>query len=144
MSVTKIEKQKVKTGKSGSTLKDFTDLDAWKLARELRQRIYRFTKGFPADERHVLTAQIRRAAISITAKLAEGYGRYSYRENSQFCRTSRASTYEVRDHLTAALDQRYISRQQWEEADQLARRVIQVLNGYIRATLKLRDAGKNG
>jgi four helix bundle protein len=86
-----------------------------------------------------LTVQIRRAAISTTANLAEGYGRYSYQENSQFCRQSRASAYEVRDQLTTALDQGYISQIAWKDADNLARRVIQVLNGYIRATQRRRQ-----
>ncbi len=86
----------------------------------------------------MLSAQIRRAAISVTANLAEGYGRYSYQENSQFCRQSRASAYEVRDHLTTALDQGFISAKAWEDANDLARRVIQVFNGYIRATQKRR------
>ena len=87
----------------------------------------------------MLTSQVRRAAISVTANLAEGYGRYSFQENSQFCRQSRASAYEVRDHLTTAFDQGYIRRPAWEETDKLARRVIQVVNGYIRATQSLRD-----
>lgn len=120
-------------------MRDFTDLDAWKLARELRQRVYRLSALFPPEERYVLASQIRRAAISVTANLAEGYGRYSFQENSQFCRQSRASAYEVRDHLTTAFDQGYIGRPAWEETDKLAKRVIQVLNGYIRATQRLRE-----
>ena len=126
----------MKTGETATPIRDFTDLDAWRLSRELRQNVYVFARKFPAEERHVLRSQICRAAISITANLAEGYGRYSYQENTQFCRHSRPSAYEVRDHLTTALDQRYISDSEWKRADALARRVIQVLNGYIRATQK--------
>ena len=100
--------------------------------------IYDLTKRFPSEEKHSLTLQMRRAAISITANLAEGYGRYSYQENSQFCRQSRGSAHELRDHLTTALDQGYASHEAWSRADALARRVIQVVNGYIRATQRLR------
>lgn len=137
---TKIENRKTKSGPPRRPeVRDFTDLDAWKLARELRQRVYRLSSLFPPEEKHVLTRQIRRAAISVTANLAEGYGRYSYQENSQFCRLSRASVYEVRDHLYTAFDRGYLGRPAWESTDKLARRVIQVLNGYIRATQKLRN-----
>ena len=100
--------------------------------------IYDLTKRFPSEEKHNLPLQMRRAAISITANLAEGYGRYSYQENSQFCRQSRGSAYELRDHLTTALDQKYVSSNAWSSADVLARRVIQVVNGYTRATQRLR------
>jgi four helix bundle protein len=141
MSDSKSENRKTKNdGRSAPAVKDFTDLVAWKLARELRCFVYDLSERFPAEERHVLTAQIRRAAISITANLAEGYGRYSYQENSQFSRHSRGSAYEVRDHLTTALDRSYVPKELWERADGLARRVIQVLNGYIRSTQKLRAA----
>jgi four helix bundle protein len=127
---------------ASATIKDFTDLEAWKLARELRRIVYEMTKRFPADERHVLVAPMRRAAISITANLAEGYGRYSYQENPHFCRLARGSAYELRDHLTTALDARHPSNEDWKKANQLALRVIQLLNGYIRSTRACQQAAK--
>jgi hypothetical protein len=63
------------------SIKDFTDLEVWRLARELRRKVYEVSRKFPVEEGHVLTAQMRRAAISVTANLAEGFGRYSYKEN---------------------------------------------------------------
>ena len=119
---------------SNEQVRDFTDLVAWKLGRELRKAVYEVTRTFPAEEKYVLVPQLRRAAISVTANLAEGFGRYSYQEHVQFCRHSRGSAMEVRDHLIAALDAGYLTQERWEELDGLARRVIQVLNGYIRAT----------
>jgi len=86
-----------------------------------------------------LISQIRRAAVSITASIAEGFGRFSYQENIQFCRQSRASTYEVRDHLTTAVDQGYIAKLEFDELNETAISVIRLLNGYIRATAKRRD-----
>ena len=115
-------------------VRDFTDLKAWQLARELRREIYRMTRALPAEEKHALTVQIRRAAVSVTANIAEGFGRFSFQENIQFCRHARGSACEVRDHLIAAHDCGYINRQDWEKADALAQRTIQVLNGYIRST----------
>jgi four helix bundle protein len=138
MADSKNENRKTKTVSGKQAFKDFTDLVAWQLARELQTLVYELSQQFPADERHVLTAQIRRGVVSVTANLAEGYGRNSYQENSQFCRHSRASTYEVRDHLTAARDGGYISPAKAQTADALARRVIQIVNGYIRSTQNLR------
>jgi 23S rRNA-intervening sequence protein len=59
-------------------VRDFMDLEVWRLARELRTQIYSLVRKFPVEERYVVTAQIRRAAVSITANIAEGFGRYSY------------------------------------------------------------------
>jgi len=77
---------------------------------------------------------MRRAVVSITANLAEGFGRFSYQENIQFCRQSRGSTYELRDHLTTALDAGYITPEEYKEHDLQALSVIKLINGYIRAT----------
>ena len=133
--VAKRENRNWKLGSSDHLpIKDFTDVQAWRLARELRKNIYDLTRGFPADEKHILTAQIRRAALSATANIAEGFGRFSYQENLQFCRQARGSAYEIRDHLTAAVDGGYLKPTEWEQVDALAQRTIEVLNGYIRAT----------
>jgi four helix bundle protein len=119
-----------------SPVRDFKDLDAWKLARTFRNLIYDLLKKLPAEERFALNGQLRRAAQSIGANIAEGFGRYSYQENIQFCRQARGSAYEVRDHLVTAADAKFISEAEYAEADSLAQRVIQVLNGYIRATTR--------
>jgi len=138
--MTKLEIRNSKLAKpspmNAHPVRDFTDLDAWKLGRELRKTVYGITRRFPSEERHGLADQLRRAALSVTANVAEGFGRFSYRENIQFCRHARGSAFELRDHLTSALDAAYISSQEWKEIDAAAQRVIQVLNGYIRATQK--------
>ena len=96
-------------GSRPNRISDFTDLETWRVARALRKELYQMTKSLPREEQFGLSAQIRRAASSVTANLAEGYGRFSYQENLQFCRQSRGSVYELRDHLTTALDARYIA-----------------------------------
>lgn len=133
-----------KEGKAavGKKVADFTELRAWQAARKLRRELYRLTQVFPNDEKFALAAQIRRAAISVTANLAEGYGRFSYQENMQFCRQSRASVYELRDHLTTALDAAYLAREKYRELDEMAMGVIRLLNGYIRSTKKLKEGGE--
>jgi four helix bundle protein len=125
-----------------SRVSDFTELETWKHARILRNELYRVVKAFPQEEKFGLAAQIRRAASSVTANLAEGYGRYSYQENMQFCRVSRGSLYELRDHLTTALDAGYIPKARYEELDAMAISAVRLVNGYIRATKNLKALAK--
>ena len=125
-------------------VRDFKDLDAWKLARTLRTLIYDLLKKLPVEERFALNSQLRRAVQSIGANIAEGFGRYSYQENIQFCRQARGPAYEVRDHLVTALDAHFISDAEHAEADTLAQRVIQTLNGYIRSTTKRQAESRQG
>jgi four helix bundle protein len=117
-----------------SPVRDFTDLETWQLARELRRGVYAACKAFPRDEAFGLSSQIKQAASSITANIAEGFGRFSYQENIQFCRQSRGSVYEVRDHLITASDEGFLSKERLDELDAKAISVIKLLNGYIRAT----------
>jgi|SRR5271165_1462340 len=90
-------------------IRDFTDLKVWQLGRELRQQICKLARKCPAEKKFGLASQAQRAAVSITANIAEGFGRYSYQENIQFCRMAHGSAFEVRDHLITAQDQDYIS-----------------------------------
>jgi len=59
-------------------IKHFTDIEAWKLARELRIAVYKIIKKLPTEEKYDLVSQMRRAAISCPANIAEGYGRFHY------------------------------------------------------------------
>src|SRR5579862_3756043 len=117
---------------SKSEVRDFTDLVVWQAARAFRKNVYLVSRGFPKQETFELGSQMRRAAVSVTANLAEGYGRFSYQESMQFCRQSRGSVYEIRDHLTAALDAEYITPEQCKKLDLEAISVIKLINGYVR------------
>jgi len=119
---------------SKSEVRDFTDLVVWQAARAFRKNIYLVCRGFPKQETFELGSQMRRAAVSVTANIAEGYGRFSYQENMQFCRQSRGSVYEVPDHLTTAHDAGYITPEQYKQFDLQAISVIKLINGHLRAT----------
>jgi len=119
---------------------DFTDLETWQVGRRLRKEVYDITRGFPAEEKYGLSSQMRRAAFSVTSNIAEGFGRFSYQENIQYLRQSRASAYELRDHLTTALDAGCLSKEKFEELNELAKSVVRLLNGYIRSTKERREA----
>lgn len=113
-------------------IKTFEDLEVWKVCRELRRTIFKVTENFPAEERYRLVDQLRRAAISSTANIAEGYGRFHYQENIQFCRQSRGSLYEILDHLTTSVDQAYISAESYQDLRAQVLTAVRLLNGYLR------------
>ncbi len=87
-------------------IRDFKDLEVWRAARTLRCEVYKLSLLLPGYEKFGLASQLRRAAISVTANIAKGFGRFGYQENAQMCRQARGSVYEIRDHLTTCVDQR--------------------------------------
>jgi len=121
--------------RKGSAIKDFKDLETWRSARELRKEICRLALTLPDIEKFGLASQLRRAACSVTANIAEGFGRFGYQENVQSCRQARGSLYEVRDHLTTCVDAGYIVLDEGKRLDKMAQRATQILNGYVRSTL---------
>ncbi len=72
-----------------SQVKTFEDLECWKSGREVRLYVSKLSKKFPKEETYVLKNNMKRAAYSITNNIAEGYGRFHYKEYIQYCRTSR-------------------------------------------------------
>ena len=122
------------------TSSTFEDLEVWKLARDLRKMISSLVKTFPADEKYRLTDQMIRASRSVTANIAEGYGRYHYQENIQFCRQSRGSLYEILDHLTVALNEGYIIEKIFNDLREDVFEIIKKLNGYIQYLKKRKNS----
>ncbi|MCK4322693.1 four helix bundle protein [candidate division WOR-3 bacterium] len=110
----------------------FEDLEVWQRGRELRREISNLAKTFPKEESYLLTNQMIRASRSVTANISEGYGRFHYQENIQFCRQSRGSLFELLDHLTVALDEKYIDENKFIEFKEQIFEVIRMLNGYIK------------
>jgi four helix bundle protein len=91
----------------------------------------RLVKTFPQEEKFRLVDQIVRSSISVTANVAEGYGRYHYQENIQYCRQARGSLLELLDHLCVVLDEQYIPLNLFNDLKAETFRVIKILNGYI-------------
>lgn len=85
----------------------FTDLLVWRKAHQLVLGMYRFSKEFPADERFGLTSQLRRAAISVPANIAEGFKRKGKVDKARFFNIAQASLEEVRYYLILANDLGY-------------------------------------
>jgi four helix bundle protein len=77
---------------------NFKDLEIWKLAIEIAKRAYRVTQALPGDERYGLTSQMRRAAISLSANIAEGFRRRSRKEFRQFLHIALGSSAELESY----------------------------------------------
>jgi four helix bundle protein len=91
-------------------IRSFTDLYAWQEGHKLLLMIYKETENFPSKEIFGLTNQIRRAAVSVTSNIAEGFSRNSAREKCQFYSMSHGSITELQNQLLIARDVGYLSK----------------------------------
>lgn len=114
-----------------SDFKSFESLKVWELARTVRNNIFELCKCFPKHETYKLTDQMIRSSRSIGNNISEGYGRYHYQENIQFCRQSRGSAYELIDHMITALDCEYIQEKEFTSLKIKIIECIKMTNGYI-------------
>jgi four helix bundle protein len=112
-------------------------LVVYQKAVELRRKIKGLAQNLPPEEKFELKSQIRRSSRSISANIAEGYGRYHYQENIQFLRISRGSLLETIDHISVALDESYIDKKTKNDLTEECYVLLKILNGYI-AYLKIR------
>ena len=120
--------------------KTFEDLEVYRPAREFRRKIYKLIRQLPAEEKYSLREQMRRAAISLTNNIAEGYGRYHYKENIQFCRQARGSLCELIDDLNICNDERYFAEDAMDQLKSEASHVHKLLNGYIAYLRRRKEA----
>lgn len=110
----------------------FWELDAWKAAHALTLDIYRMTDAFPSRERFGLSLQLRRAATSIGANIAEGFKRRSWPEKARFYNISEASTAEVQNYLFVSRDLGLLK--DFARLMAAAERVGRLLTGLVQAT----------
>ncbi|MCB0465998.1 MAG: four helix bundle protein [Aequorivita sp.] len=112
---------------------NFEELQCWKECYNLKLYLKENVLiKLPKSEKFELYSQILRAARSSTANIAEGWGRYHYKENINFLRFSRGSVTEILDHSIEAKDCDYITLETLNEIRQQTEKCMQLLNGYIR------------
>ena len=124
-------------------LKSFEELNCWKEAVALRKGLTPFISSLPKSEEYRLKDQIVRCLRSVTNNIAEGYGRFNYQENIQFCRISRGSLYEVIDHLLIAEEENYIKADELAKGKEQITKCITILNGYINYLKKAKEGTNN-
>lgn len=113
-------------------IKSFTDLNVWKEGHKLVIEVYRITKKFPREEIFGLTNQIRRAVISITSNLAEGFSRSSYKDKVHFYQMSLGSTTEVENQLIISRDVGYVPEETFHKIQEQLILVNKLCNGLIK------------
>lgn len=118
-------------------IKKFVDLDAWKEAHKLTLLIYKLTKEFPKHEFYGLTSQLRRATVSIESCIAEGFGRYHYKDRLNFYYDARGSVSEVETQLIIAQDLDFIGKKYSKIVFEQSEKVGAILGGLIRSTQAL-------
>ena len=109
----------------------FEDIEAWKRARELTRKVYACSKRREFARDFGLKDQIRRASVSTMSNIAEGFERGGNQEFIQFLATAKGSSGEVRSQLYIALDEGYISREQFDELYSDATAVSKMVSGFM-------------
>ncbi|MCC7231009.1 MAG: four helix bundle protein [Fimbriimonadaceae bacterium] len=110
-------------GKETGGIDGYKKLIVWQAGLDLVAECYRLTHRFPASETYGLTQQLRRAAISVTLNIAEGWGRNSKLEFARFCDISRGSLHEVNAAIEIAIKLEYLTIEEALQADSLFRRI---------------------
>ena len=125
--------------------KGFRELEVWRLSMTLVENCYRITARLPVEERYGLTSQIRRAAISIPANIAEGHNRRIQKPYRNHVNIAMGSQAELETLLELAVRLAFVSSPSLTDTDTLVRRVGQMLHG-LRRSLKPNqaDEGKPG
>ncbi|MBP9817436.1 four helix bundle protein [Candidatus Shapirobacteria bacterium] len=117
-----------------NTIKSFTDLFSWKESHQLVLMVYKLLRKFPQEEKYALGDQMRRASISITSNIAEGFGRQSIKEKIQFYYLAQGSLTEIKNQLITSRDLGYISGEEYDQIIKQADLAHQILQGLITKT----------
>ncbi len=111
----------------------FTGLKTWQEGHTLVLKIYEVTTEFPKEEQYCLVQQLRRAAVSITSNIAEGFSKASSKEKLQFYRTALASLTEVQNQLLISRDIGYMQEATFEPIAAQTVLVSKLINGLIKS-----------
>jgi len=114
-----------------NSYKSFEDLQCWQACREVRIFVIDLVKSYPKEEKFSIVDNMKRAARSATQNIAEGFGRFHYRENLQFCRISRGSLHELIDDLISSVDEGFIDQKDYQLGREKISKAMALLNGYI-------------
>ena len=98
-------------------MNSYDRLKAWKLSYEMALQVYDLTDGFPKEERYGLASQLRRAAFSVVANIAEGSAKRGRREFGRYLDIAIGSVTEVEVGLRLARDRRYMDQENWKRVE---------------------------
>jgi four helix bundle protein len=123
------------------TIRDFRSLTVYQKAKVLANEICRLTDRFPPSERYESTSQIRRAATSVAANIAEGNGQCYPAKELTFINTAIGSIAETRFWLEFARDQDFVPQAEYERLDALCIEITKMLYGYMKRVKQVIDGG---
>jgi four helix bundle protein len=115
-------------------ISSFTGLNAWKEGHKLVLVVYKLTKKFPKEEMFGLIIQLRRAAVSITSNIAEGFSRQSYKDKVHFYTMALGSLTELQNQLLISRDLKYIILDDFKSVAEQTVVASKILNGLIKSS----------
>ncbi len=113
-------------------IRSFKDLEAWRHGHILVLSIYRITKLYPRDEQFGITNQMRRAAVSITSNIAEGFSRQTFKEKYQFYSIALGSLTELQNQLLISKDIGYLSEPDFQKIDEQSLFTLKLIRGLLK------------
>src|SRR3972149_10856813 len=117
-----------------STIQAFTDLNVWKEGHKLVITVYRVTKSFPRTEVYSMVDRMRRSAASVTANIAEGFGRHTYKEKLQFYYLAQGSLVELKNFVLIARDVGYLAEVEFDQLQEQANLTHKLLQRFLQKT----------
>lgn len=115
---------------------DFFDLNSWKESHNLAVTIYKIIDDFPSVEKYGVCDQLRRASSSVSANIAEGFGRFHFNDKIKFYFQARGSLKEVQNFLLLARDLKYINNEKCTLIWKQSKVAEKLINGLIKSTEK--------
>ncbi len=134
--------QQAVSSRQENSIVKFTDLKAWQEGHKLVLAIYAITRQFPQDEQFALTSQLRRAAVSLTSNLAEGFSRQTRADTLHFYAMAQGSLTEVQSQLLIARDVDYVSAANTQKIADQTIVVHKLITGLMKALRAGRGASK--
>jgi four helix bundle protein len=106
-------------------------LEIYQLANKVGDKVWKIISDWNYFEKETIGKQFVRAADSISANIAEGYGRYSFKENTHFCYYSRGSLMESKNWLIKAIERDLVNKEKGDLLNEDLNNLLKRLNGYI-------------
>jgi four helix bundle protein len=113
---------------------DFTEMNVWKSATEIAVDVFKISESLPRKEDYGLTSQIRRSSTSISANIAEGFGRSTAADKRKFYDYSRGSAFETKSHLLYGIEVGYFKK---ESVDVIIKKISGLIHELNKIKLSL-------
>ncbi|KAA0129229.1 four helix bundle protein [Chryseobacterium sp. SN22] len=123
-------------------IKDFTEMPVWQKAMDVAEKCFILSERLPKKEDYALTSQLRRSAESISANIAEGFGRRTAKDKSRFYDISRGSAFETKSHLIYGYRVKYFLESECLEIQNLIHEVVHDLNKITISLNKAQSSSK--